>query len=201
MHNGVLYGDQHEKFDKAFLMPDPWGMKTEREQQRFKETNRIIERIFGRPKRVLEIGSAEGHQSKYLAEICNQLVGTDVSERALSRARHRCPSATFHATDILSDSCELQLEYFDLVVACEVLYYVGDVPTALKRMEKLGRNCLVTFSERESQTMQEHMKPVPLAGKELIQHDQTTWHAMWWPSSDVPADSMDNSIDRQMSKE
>jgi len=199
-------------------------MQSERETTRFIETNRLIEQTFGRPKRLLEIGSAEGHQSSYLADICDQLVSTDVSQRALTRARRRCPSGTFLLGDVLSDGGDLvhfpiirnqpapppdhpmrgyplggregvragadfnrtenalALDNFDLVVACEVLYYVSDVPSALKRMERLGQNCLVTFCDRESQAMLEHMRPVPLAGKDLIRHGETSWHVMWWQS-------------------
>src|SRR3954449_9762847 len=85
----VHFADRHELLDSLYRMHDPWGMTHPRERFRFEETNRLISSAYGSPHSILEIGCGEGHQSEYLARICKQLVGLDVSARAVARAKAR----------------------------------------------------------------------------------------------------------------
>jgi cyclopropane fatty-acyl-phospholipid synthase-like methyltransferase len=179
---GTHYASRHRKFDYFYWIPDPWGMQTDRERHRFAETNRIITLNFGSLHSILEIGSAEGHQSAHLLKICDELLGTDVSEHALARARRRCPSASFIAGDVFSSEFTHPVPRVDLVVACEVLYYVADVPAALRRMEELGRACLVTFYNGEAERMKAYLQSVPALGRQEIRHGDTHWHTVWWRS-------------------
>jgi len=54
-----------------------------------------------------------------------------------------CQAATSRVGDIVRPFD--WLEEVDLVVACEVLYYVKDIRKFLYRMPDLGRACLITY--------------------------------------------------------
>ncbi len=60
-------------------------MDAEAQRFRFAETNRIIGEQFGHVGSILEVGCGEGHQSQALLEVCDELVGIDVSARAVER--------------------------------------------------------------------------------------------------------------------
>ena len=53
---GVHYSDRHGRLDSLYRIRDPWGMETEREEFRFKETNRLIKTHIGHVATLLEIG-------------------------------------------------------------------------------------------------------------------------------------------------
>ena len=138
----VHYADRADKLDMLYAVEDPWHMTSPKEQARFAWTNQLIETEFGRPSTILEIGCGEGHQSQYLARLCDRLYGVDVSARAVRRAARRCPGGQFAAGDPFAFRPPGMPAPVDLVVACEVIYYVKDVPAFLARLSALGRACL-----------------------------------------------------------
>lgn len=77
--------------------------------------------------------------------MCGELVGIDVSGRAMERARARCPKAWFLASDNFTPALGGRPP-FDLEVASQVLNYVKDVPAELERLSQLGRARRVTYS-------------------------------------------------------
>jgi len=58
------FSDNYSAFQTAYLMEDPYNLRSAAEAHRFSETNRIIRANFGRVNRLLEIGCAEGYQSR-----------------------------------------------------------------------------------------------------------------------------------------
>jgi SAM-dependent methyltransferase len=177
---GVRYSSDYKKLDALYTVPDPWLMTSPSEQFRFRETNRVIREHFGRPASLLEIGCGEGHQSLHLQYACNRLTGLDVSARAVKRARSRCPQGEFLVGDIFSREISA-LAPFDLVVACEVLYYMADVAGALRQIQVLGRNCLITYFGGEMETLDRQVSAsLPGAPSEILEFDQSRWRALWW---------------------
>ncbi len=174
------YADRHHQLDDYYRLADPWGMETEKEQHRFAETNCIISEQIGKVQSVIEIGCGEGFQSQQLLTICEQLIGTDVSERAVKRARQRCPTATFLVGDIFSQDFVIPGVPVDLVVACEVLYYVSDVPKALRRMSELGKTCLVTYYDGEKARLNGYLQAVEIQGRREIRYGESFWQVAWW---------------------
>jgi cyclopropane fatty-acyl-phospholipid synthase-like methyltransferase len=104
--------------------PDPWSCATsDYEQRKYERTLAAIPPRWAR--RVLEIGCGEGVFSQSLAPRVHELVGVDLSETALIRARARCAgsnNATFRRFDVTQ---ERLAGGFDAVIAAEVLYYLG----------------------------------------------------------------------------
>lgn len=188
---GIGANDNHAGLDKLYALPDPWGMTTEREQSRFAQTNAVIAAHAGRVGTLLEIGSGEGHQSEHLATLCDQLYGLDVSERAVERARERLPAARFGVGEITALPWEPPPGgKYDLVVACEVLYYLSDIGKAVESMSSLGRACLVTFFCPSARRVAEHLQDLPGVRRGWIYHDPYAWlWAYWEPGAERPAQS------------
>jgi SAM-dependent methyltransferase len=176
---GLRYSNDYERLNSAYFIGDPWNMASLGEQHRFAATNGLILETFGQVGSLLEIGCGEGHQSVYLRQICNRLTGLDVSIRAIERARRRCPNCTFLVGDIYSQELGGH-KPFDVVVASEVLYYMSDVPSALKRIRSLGRNGLVTYFAGEMATLDPVVLPLPGVSSKVLQFKQCSWRLAWW---------------------
>ncbi|MBV9801682.1 MAG: methyltransferase domain-containing protein [Solirubrobacterales bacterium] len=175
----VHFADRHEKLDALYRIRDPWELETEAQRFRFRETNRLIAEQFGRVGSLLEIGCGEGHQSEHLLQVCDELVGIDVSGRAVERARVRCPQATFLEGDVSTAGLDAGAR-FDLVVACEVLYYVKDVAAELDRLGRLGRGCLVTYYARPAHTLDPHVLAIDGVESTTVQYGSSSWTIAWW---------------------
>lgn len=177
---GVGGNDNHGRLDLAYTLEDPWNMDSALERARFEATNRVIAQAFGRVGALLELGCGEGHQTAYLAQVSDSQYGVDVSAQAIERARVRLPSAQFAATDIFGQPWGGQRHRFDLVTACEVLYYLGDPAATLARMRHLGRNGLVTFFAPACGRVGPHLDAMPGLHKDWIHHGGTAWLVGWW---------------------
>ena len=139
--------DNYPDLNRLYALPDPWDMESPTEQSRFAQTNAVLDQLAGRIGSILEVGSGEGHQSLYLSQLCERLYGFDVSERAVTRAQSELPQCHFGVGHLSALPWTLEPhEKYDLVVACEVLYYLRDVEAAVREMSRLGRRCFASFS-------------------------------------------------------
>lgn len=178
LQKGTAHSGKNARFDKLYHVSDPWQMESEREQRRFQETNRVIEEELGSIGTLLEIGCGEGHQTEYLGSLCESLYGFDVSKTAINRARQRCPEARLSVADIFSYQPEI--EKYDLVVACEVLYYIKDIPAALERMSKLGKKCLVTYYQSGPCALDPFFKNIENIETRVVNAGDASWKIVWW---------------------
>ncbi|HRN61604.1 MAG TPA: class I SAM-dependent methyltransferase [Luteimonas sp.] len=177
---GVGGADNYERLDMAYKLGDPWNMESRLEQSRFDATNALIERAFGRVGSLLEVGCGEGHQTLALRRIADEVCGIDVSATAIERAQARVPDARFAACDIHGQPWGDERNRFDLVVACEVLYYIKDIPATLARMQHLGRACFVTFFAPALVRVGPHLDGIEGLHKDWMQRDGQTWLVCWW---------------------
>ncbi|MFG1705821.1 class I SAM-dependent methyltransferase [Nonomuraea sp. M3C6] len=113
-------------FDWRHRVPDPWKLATDSyEQQKYRST---LKHLPARPyRRIIEVGCAEGVFTHTLATTYPdaEIIGVDVSARALARARQRVPEdgrVRFIQADILTHRPDRS---FDLVFCSETLYYLG----------------------------------------------------------------------------
>lgn len=181
LQKGTVHASRNGRFNHLYHVNDPWGMGSKREQVRFLETNRIIEEELGDIGSLLEIGCGEGHQTEYFGRLCENLYGFDVSKTAVSRAQQRCPEAQLFVADVFS--CQPELKKFDLVVACEVLYYIKDIPSALRRMSELGSKCLVTYYQAEPCDLDSFLDKIQNIEIRIIQAGDISWKAVWWDNT------------------
>jgi SAM-dependent methyltransferase len=173
--------DNYKDLNRLYAVPDPWAMVTGREQSRFQQTNAVLESLVGPVESILEIGSGEGHQSEHLSRLCQRLDGVDVSARAVARACERVPHCRFGVGDIANLPWTNAAEKrYDLVVACEMLYYVADVPKTIARMSDLGRACLVTFFCPAARILARHVEAIPGAQRGWMYHDPYAWLWAFW---------------------
>jgi SAM-dependent methyltransferase len=177
---GVGPNDNFERLDLAYSIEDPWNMDSPTELARFEGTNRIISREFGRVGSLLELGCGEGHQTRHFTELADSVYGLDVSAKAVERARLRLPGAQFAATDLANEPWSADKGRYDLITACEVLYYMGDVDATLARMSALGRNCLVTIFAPAARRVGPHLDRIEGLQKDWIWHGGTVWLVAWW---------------------
>ncbi len=178
---GVRQNDAHGRLDLAYTIEDPWHMDAARERFRFAETNRVIEsRLGNRFGRLLEVGCGEGHQTEHLARLADDVMGIDVSANAIERARRRVPSASFIAGDLLTQPWVRERGRFDLLTACEVLYYMSDIPGFLRVMDELGGTCLVTYFAPAARLCEKPVMAMPGAEQARFRFEDTEWIAAWW---------------------
>lgn len=103
---------------------DPWNFQTsEYEAEKYAATIKALpKKKYGN---ALEIGCSIGVLTQQLAEKCSRLLATDVSEKALEKAREMCrdlPNVDFKA---MSFPHHLPQEKYDLIVVSEVAYYLS----------------------------------------------------------------------------
>ncbi len=176
----VTNNDNHEGLERIYRIRDPWNLDSPREHIRFELTNGEIEKNFGKVGRLLEIGSSEGLQSTYLRKLCNDLDGVDVSPTAVKRAKERLPDANFYVGDLESQAWAQEENRYDLVVACEVLYYIEDVKKTLQTMNRLGKSCFITFFTPEAHKLSAIVESIPGVQKNWLSHAGTTWLVAHW---------------------
>ena len=177
--------DNHAQLNLLYALPDPWNMQSEGEQHRFEMTNALIASKAGRVGTILEIGCGEGHQTRHLASLCDQVYGLDVSPRAVTRARKRVPEALLETGTLERVPWTPPQGRFDLVVACEVLYHMSDVSGAVRRMSELGRACLVTFFSPGARIVAGHVDHLPGVERGWIYHDPNAWLWAFWRQSET----------------
>jgi len=176
----VSNNDNHDGLEKIYRITDPWNLDSPREHMRFELTNREIEKRFGKVGRMLEIGSSEGLQSTYLSKLCDSLDGVEVSATALERAKQRLPNANFYLGDLSQQPWKEETDRYDLVVACEVLYYISDIKKTLETMSRIGKACFITFFTPEAYKLSDIVDSIPGVEKDWISHDNTTWLIASW---------------------
>lgn len=178
--NGMLYRGEVGRFDRLYLFRDPWLLSSDREQFRLTETTRSIRENFGHPGSLLEIGCGEGLHSRELQNLCDRFYGIDVSMRAVRRAKRRCPLATFAVADINTLPQPPLLTRFDVVTACEVLYYMADVDAALRRISELGRACLISYYDGARDGLDHFVREIPGVRREMVCFGDVCWTLAWW---------------------
>ena len=179
---GVGANDNHQRLELAYRIADPWNMESDLERFRFERTNQIISRQWPQLESILELGCGEGHQSQYLARLCGQLYGADVSATAVERAKSRVPAARFAAGDIFAQPWGREPGRFELVVACEVLYYISDIQRTIDEMNHLGRNCLVTMFAPAIRRVGPFVEAMPGVQKDWFGQAGAQWVVAWWRS-------------------
>jgi SAM-dependent methyltransferase len=113
-------------FDELWAESDPWSLDdSDLDQRRYARQLELLgDRRYGR---ALEIGCASGSFTRGLAELCDELVAIDISERAIERAR-AADSGDHNVSYCVANVMELDLERegaWDLVVFTETAYYLG----------------------------------------------------------------------------
>jgi SAM-dependent methyltransferase len=91
--------------------------------------------------RALEIGCSIGSFTEKLADVCDEVVGTDISQIAVDRTRQRLQGKSNVRIERMTFPTEKPQGTFDLVVCSDVLYYLSDreLPPTIKLLADLVR--------------------------------------------------------------
>lgn len=184
MLRNTAFTGSYGKLKKLYSLEDPWDMASEREQHRFVRTNELLAQIAECYDTVLELGCGEGHQTRHLRALAGRLYGIELSERAVERARARCPDATLFAGG-LEDVPELLPDVrFDLLVACEVLYYVRELDGILPALQARTRRLFVSNYLPRSEVIRHHFQGDGWRQLDTLTHGETVWECFLWESPD-----------------
>lgn len=152
------YAADYESLDRLFrAKTDAWNFETDRyESARFDKIIDVIKRVPHAS--ILEVGCAEGHLTRRLCEIAEKVTAFDVSATAVERARKAAPRAQI-SQDRLE---EARWDHkFDVVLCSETIYYVKDVPAAVRKLNSLGRFILVTYTLYEKHRLDPLFSRIP----------------------------------------
>lgn len=179
------YAGDLSALNRLYLIQDPWNLNSkEGECFRFQETSRIIsEKIGSHFDCIFEIGCGEGLQTQYLAPLAKRIIGLDPSSRAISRARAKgITNASFLIGNIYGYDGQSQKKC-DLVTACEILYYLPDLNQAFKKLNSLGKICLVTYYQGAFQRLDGFFEGKQVS-HQIIDSGRCKWKVVYWHSSD-----------------
>jgi SAM-dependent methyltransferase len=174
------YAGDVAAMNRLYLLGDPWGLDAPDEHFRFRETVRVIqERLGNHFERILEIGCGEGLQTEYFAPLTSSIVGLDASKNAIKRARARnIANASFEVGDLANWTVQPG-DTFDLVTACEVLYYFDQLEPAYEKLGRIGRSCLVTYHQGAFDRLDEFFAAKGVNSL-MIQGINCAWRAVYW---------------------
>jgi SAM-dependent methyltransferase len=175
-------GDPHA-FGRLYRLPDPWNLDVPGEHIRFRETTRFITNAIGKHfGSVLEVGCGEGLQSKHLAHLADRIVGIDPSLLAIKRARSlKISNATFEVADVRAYR-PWSPTSFNLVTACELIYYFHDLEEIYHSLGRLGEICLATYYEGAFDRLDRFFRMKPVAC-ETLHGTSCQWRVVWWKTA------------------
>ncbi|MBI4386174.1 MAG: methyltransferase domain-containing protein [Elusimicrobia bacterium] len=107
---------------------------------------------------ILEVGCAEGHLTRRLAPLAGKMAAIDVSATAVERARRAVPDADIRQARLEDARWDRK---FDLVVCSETIYYLKDIPAAIRKLNSLGRYVLVTYTLYEKNRLDPIFSRIP----------------------------------------
>ena len=168
--------------ERVYKVRDPWNLTSETEMFRHRATASFIESRLPVPLgSILEVGCGEGAQTRALASMAKKIVGVDPSPEAIERARQQSiANANFVVGDLLG--YPVPQDKFDLVTACEVLYYLKDLEEGFHKLGQLGRHALVTYFQGEAERLDRFFN-TKVVETTLISHQNQQWRLVFWTVS------------------
>ncbi len=106
----------------------------------FAQVDKILKQRQGKlPARILEVGCGEGFVLSRLAKLFPQaeIVGVDIDDQALTKAKELCPQAKLLNGDV--QQLSFADNQFDLVVCLEVLEHLPEPTKALQEIVRVSR--------------------------------------------------------------
>lgn len=155
-----------EHFDREFENPDPWRFfSSEYEQTKYKRQIDIMKALAASPKRILEMGCAEGAHTIMLARAFprSQITAMDISSLAIARAGNNLAkylNVKVEQADFTEFLSGVRDSYFDIIIWSESIYYMGDrlalreLPEFLEKVvNKLAKNgilCMANIIDQQN---------------------------------------------------
>ncbi|SDG34514.1 Methyltransferase domain-containing protein [Sinosporangium album] len=175
MHTKVL----RRYFNWWHRSPDPWKLQVSLyELNKYRTT---LDHVPREPyTRILDAGCSEGTFTHLLAREHPgaEIVGVDISERALARARARGEGPRFIAADLTDPGT---IGVFDLVFCAETLYYLGrderlrHVSRRLRDLVAPGGVLVLVHPWPEARRLHRHLEGDPVT-RRIAEHVENDPH-------------------------
>lgn len=179
----------YRRMNRLYLLEDPWQLASPREHQRFALTNALIADIAPECGALLEIGSGEGEQTAHLRKVAGSVTGIEVSETAVNRARRAIPDAEYLVGCAEDAATLLSGRRFDIVTACEMLYYAPDPGRVLESLKSLAPRILVTTYDKRTRAVAAHLSGPGWSRLDDMVVEGTRWHCHLWQAPEQPPSS------------
>jgi 2-polyprenyl-3-methyl-5-hydroxy-6-metoxy-1,4-benzoquinol methylase len=179
----VKFSGRYDDIKMLYRVKDPWNLTDPAENDRFVQTNKRISELIPNCRRLLELGCGEGLQTQYLAQISEQVYGVDVSPLAIQRAEKNCPGAVFKAGTAESVAELFPDTRFDVVTACEVLYYVREIPPVIQSLQSHADSIFVTNYLPRSEVIRHNFQSDGWTKQEPIVSGDRVWECFLWRKS------------------
>ena len=115
-----------------------------------KRANEVVEMVVrANPKRVLEIGCGEGFLLEKLSKKCNaELFGAEISPERILLAKEKGFDCIIKECDVVS--LPFEDNFFDLVIASEILEHTPDYKEVIKEMKRVVNGHIVVSFPNET---------------------------------------------------
>ena len=174
------FSSRYPDLERLYTVRDPWNLDDPREAIRFAGTNAIIRVQSPTCAELLELGCGEGAQTAHLRNVSKSVVGLDVSSTAVARAKKRYPGGEFHAGRAEDIGTIFIGRRFDVITACEVLYYSDDVATILDAMKAASNLIVVTSYSDRVERLRPHLSGEGWSRVDDIVAQDLRWEAYIW---------------------
>ncbi|MGL5837130.1 MAG: SAM-dependent methyltransferase [Sphingorhabdus sp.] len=119
--------------------PDPWRFETSSyEAEKYAATIAALPRAYYRS--AIEIGCSIGVLTQIVAARCGAILGIDVAQAAIDKARARCADLGHIDFAIARFPDDRPAERYDLIILSEILYYFDDkgIAAAAETVRKIA---------------------------------------------------------------
>lgn len=127
--DGRLVGEFEQMYQD---FEDPWEQTT-REQMALEKWMAVELVRRNKCRRVLELGCGLGEFTARLGEVSPAVLGVDISETAIKKARIKYPDINFEVADLLNEEVYQRFRP-DCIIMAEITWYVLDLLSAFKRL-------------------------------------------------------------------
>jgi 2-polyprenyl-3-methyl-5-hydroxy-6-metoxy-1,4-benzoquinol methylase len=176
----TAFTGSYGKLRALYARRDPWNMASHREQHRFTATNDLLSGYQETYKSILELGSGEGHQSVCLARLTDRFHGMDISEFAIKRAQKLVPQGVFRVAPLEAIDGIFPETRFDLITACEVLYYLPDPGAILPVLQARCRRLFVSSYSERTEGLRSAVEGPGWQNLPDIRYQDTVWNCFLW---------------------
>ncbi len=176
----TAFNGAYNKLSMLYNIEDPWNLSSEGEAHRFTETERMLKDITPHFGSILELGSGEGHQSTHLLDLADSYHGIELSPKAVARARQRCPEATFSIGRAEQAGALTNNARFDLITACEVLYYLPNAEATLADLTGRTRYLFVSNYLTRAEVLRPLFQGPGWQTLPNITYGDTLWECALW---------------------
>lgn len=146
----MIFNKQY--FEKVFEKPGAWGYSASGyEKTKYLRQLEAIKKCCPRPKRILEVGCAEGIHTAMIAGMFPEarVLCVDISCRAIERAKKTCgdnSNIELVEADIVELLKKMPERSFDIIIQSECLYYLFPRFLLERRMLSYFRDVAATMN-------------------------------------------------------